>query len=162
MKIGNRALFPLNLIDYRLTGYFIDGAGKFYSTRRDPAGAPLTGAPIITMSGKNWRAESMLNSARAHPLWKDHITHEFNARPAQFPRPPEWRGDPANASTDVNDVWIVAKVNADLPFTICFQDGRTASQAEQWAETAAKKEIGTNFVVLKRQKAVCLGAVTWK
>lgn len=86
MQVGSQYLFPLELIDTGLKGYYLSGEGKFISTKQSAAGRVMTGSGSFgsrtryyTMNGMSYEGAILYRRAQQHINFKAETTKPSQA-----------------------------------------------------------------------------------
>lgn len=79
MKVGSQHLFPLTKVSAFCEGYYMDGTGQVYSTKRGPVPTLMLGSrtpsgTYLTLNKRTYQKEQLQRKAMAHKDFKVETT----------------------------------------------------------------------------------------
>lgn len=164
----NIPVFPLNRVDFFMTGYYMDRDGGVWSNKgKAPAkllGSKTPSGHYYTLNKRTVRADTLVPRAKLH---KDFITETSNtvgALPAQAPAPVNLAGrtkSARHAVTDKGYVLATLAPNDKLVFGTEPVFHLTEETAKAEAERVAAS-TGSELVVLKVIGKVKVQKAVWE
>jgi len=172
MQFGSQHLFPLERVETLMKGYYMDGKGEVYSTKRSGTpqrmhGSATTSGTYLTLNGRSFSKTQLQRQAMAHPYFK----METSVAPyvAATPAAPAAVTQRSHASTLADGIrargWVIAKVavvQGEEALLFGSKPAVHTTQASVDAELTrlATLNPGTKYVKLKIDGGLLLGGLT--
>jgi len=177
MQIGSQYLFPLILIDSRLTSYYLDAEGSVYSTRQTGVPKKLLGSRssysrYYTLAGSTHEAGTLFRRAKQHIEFVKHTTKPsaVDAIKAAAKTSSKISAARSHAESVAQGIakrgWVIGKVAShDGALHLQFGSKPAIHLTEQSYTSElsrlAQEHPGTQFVAVRIEKAVVAGGLAW-
>lgn len=177
MQIGSQYLFPLTLIDSRLTSYFMDADGGVYSTRQTGLPKKLLGSRssysrYYTLAGRTHEAGTLFHRAKQHIEFVKHTSKPsaVDVIKAAVKSAPKTSSARSHAETVSQGIakrgWVIAKVamhDGKLHLQFGSKPAIHLTEDSYTSELTrlAQEHPGVQFVAVRIEKAVIAGGLAW-